>query len=107
MERIVLGLTEKVNIKEECLVARIDTGAEKSSICKTVVKKLGLGPVIKMIIIKSANGKTKRPVIKENIIIGEKEIEAEFSIIDRTRLKYPMLIGQDILKKGFIIDPLK
>ena len=35
-------------------------------------------------------------------------IEAEFTLADRAHMNYPLLIGQNILKKGnFLIDPNK
>ena len=32
-------------------------------------------------------------------------MEAECTVADRSHMKYKMLIGQNVLKKGFIIDP--
>ena len=34
-------------------------------------------------------------------------IHAKFTIANRTQLSYPMLIGRNVLKKGFLIDPNK
>ncbi|OYT41533.1 hypothetical protein B6U80_01170 [Candidatus Pacearchaeota archaeon ex4484_26] len=117
MKRKILGLIEPVYIKgkdeegkakELKIKAKIDTGAYKSSISKSLVKKLKLGPVKKTMIIKSALGKERRKVIKVQVRIKNKKLKAFFSIANRKHLTYDILIGQNILKLGkFLIDPLK
>ncbi len=108
--RTVLGLVEKVNIlakSNKQLMARIDTGATKGSIDSHLVAKLKLGPIIKTKMVKSASGSKLRPVIEAKVRLKGKQITAEFTVADRSHLKYKILIGQNILKKGFIIDPQK
>jgi hypothetical protein len=110
MDRTIIGLTERVTLfgkgnKE--IVARIDTGATKSSIDSTLAKELGLGPVLESKLVKTAHGNKLRPVIKANIRIKDLVVEAKFTLSDRHHMKYRVLIGQNILKKGFLIDPSK
>ena len=46
--------------------------------------------------------------MKAIVKIGDQEIEEEFTLADRSHMTYPVLIGQNILKKGnFMIDPNK
>ena len=111
-KRPVLGLTEKVIIigpeKRKTVVARIDTGATKSSIDVALAAELKLGPVISKKLVKSASGTIMRPIIKSKLIISRKTMNEEFTLAERSHLKYPVLIGQNILKKEkFIIDPSK
>jgi hypothetical protein len=112
-KRVILGLTEKLTIlspdnKEEKIVARIDTGATASSMDIKLAAKLKLGPVIKTKIVKSASGIKKRPIIKVKVKINGDIIEEEFTLADRSYMTYPLLVGQNILKKGnFLIDPNK
>ncbi len=111
MSKIILGLTTRVVIfgkkgKKE-VVARIDTGATKSSIDKSLAKELGLGPELKHARIKSAHGIRYRPIVMVDIAIGGELMNAEFTIAEREHMKYSVLIGQNILKKGFLIDPSK
>ncbi|MBN2141880.1 ATP-dependent zinc protease, partial [Candidatus Woesearchaeota archaeon] len=40
------------------------------------------------------------------IVLGGKEIESKFTLADRSHMKYPVLIGQNILRKNFLIDPV-
>jgi len=107
-KKTTIGLTEKVTIigpkKQKRLVARIDTGATIGSIDSSIVKELKLGPVIKTKLVKSASGLTKRPVIKTSIKIAKRQIKARFTVADRSHMKYKALIGQNILKKNFLID---
>jgi len=119
MEKTIVGLVETVKIKGKEVIARMDTGAEYSSIDKKLASELELGPEIKTINIRSASSKlicpncghklknTKRPVIETEIEIQDKKIVSNFNIADRNHMKYKLLIGQDILKKGFVIDPSK
>ncbi|HSU72368.1 MAG TPA: RimK/LysX family protein [Candidatus Binatia bacterium] len=109
--KTVVGLTEKVtivgskNTKE--VMARIDTGATKSSIDASLVKELELGPEIKKILVRSAHGQGHRGVVYERVIIGDRKMRMQFTVADRTHMKYKVLIGQNILKRGFLIDPSK
>ena len=87
--------------------AKIDTGATKSSIDTNLAAKLRLGPVIKSKLIKSAHGSKLRPIIEATIELAGNVIKSEFTLADRAHMKYSILIGQNILKHGFLIDPSK
>ena len=109
-KKIVLGLIEPVIFygkdgKKLKLMARIDTGATSSSLDTQVAKELKLGPVVRYADVKQASGRSKRPVMKSSLKIDGKELRAEFSIADRKHMRYKALIGQNILKRGFLIDP--
>ena len=108
-DKILIGLSEKVIIygkkdKKE-LKARIDTGATKSSMDIKLYKELGLGPIIKKKLVKSAHGSQRRPVINAEVKLVGKKMKAEFTLADRIHMRYKCLIGQNILKYGFLIDP--
>ncbi|MBT4110720.1 hypothetical protein HOE37_02590 [Candidatus Woesearchaeota archaeon] len=112
-KRAVLGLIEKIVVfgpdnNEEKVIARIDSGATASSIDFKLSAKLGLGPITRTKIVKSASGVKRRPIIIVKVRVGKKEIEAEFTLADRAHMTYPVLIGQNILQEGnFLIDPNK
>ncbi|MDP7179802.1 MAG: RimK/LysX family protein [Candidatus Woesearchaeota archaeon] len=106
----VIGLTEKVTIlgnkkEDKTLSARIDTGATKSSIDVDLAADLNLGPIIKSKLVKSASGNKLRPVIEASVKLAGKKLKGEFSLADRSHMKYMVLIGQNLLKKGFLVDP--
>lgn len=110
MEKAILGLTEEVTVlgknKNKTVMAKIDTGATSSSIDHKLAQELELAPGEKFIVVKSASGTKKRPVIKVKIKFDGSILEEDFTIADRSHLTYPLLIGQNILKKGnFLINP--
>jgi hypothetical protein len=111
MTKTVVGLTEKIILvgakTRKELVARIDTGATKSSIDSALIAELELGPEIKTALVRSAHGQGRRSVVYERIIIAGRKMRMQFTVADRGRMKYKVLIGQNILKRGFIIDPAK
>ena len=111
--KTILGLIEQVKIitknnEELTLDARIDTGAQNSSIDISLAEELKLGPVVKEKIIKQSMGSEKRKVIKISVKIKDKKISGLFTLSNRSKMKYSILIGQNLLKKGdFLIDPNK
>jgi len=108
-DRIIIGLVEEVQVNgadtDERILARIDTGATKSSIDYKLASKLKLGPVIESRLVRSAHGSKLRPVIEATIIIRGKRLKSKFTLADREHMKYKVLIGQNILRRGFLIDP--
>lgn len=112
-EREILGLTEKIVVfgkesKKAEVRARIDTGATKSSIDVNIAKKLGLELIKKTRVVKSASGRGRREIALVKIKLDGKMIEEEFTLAERGHMTYPVLIGQNILRKGdFLIDPNK
>lgn len=111
-QKTVIGLTEPVIVvgpkgdKKE-VIARIDTGATKSSIDVKLAADLSLGPITKAKLIRSASGAGLRAVVDAKILLADKELKTEFTLADRSHMKFPVLIGQNILKDGFLIDPSK
>lgn len=110
-KKTIVGTKARVTIigpkKKRTLLARIDTGAAKSSVDKKLAKELGLGPVIKYKTIKSAHGTKKRGMIMARVRIANRTFKVFFTLADRKHMKYSVLIGRNILKRGFLIDPSK
>ena len=67
MKKIVVGLVEKVTIynngNKKTVLAKIDTGADRSSIDTALANKLKLGPVVGIKYYRSASGTSKRSLI--------------------------------------------
>ena len=108
--KATVGLTAPLTIingeKRSTLIARVDTGATKSSIDQDAAHELRLGPALHNHVVKSAHGVRQRPIIAIDVEVGGKKLyKVEFSVIDRSHMRYKALIGQNILKKGFMIDP--
>jgi hypothetical protein len=103
----VIGPIETIEISGKKFKARIDTGARMSSIHKGLKRKLNLGPILRKTKVKSTHGVSIRPVIKSKIKIRNKRLIASFNLVDRRHMRYKILIGRNILKKGFLIDITK
>jgi len=108
-KRLKIGLIETVVLENnKKYQAKIDTGADSSSIDESILKFFPEKKTISYKIIKSALGRVRRPVKMLEIELQGKKFNEKFTISNRKDLKYKVLIGQDILKKeGFLIDPLK
>ena len=112
MKKTIIGLTEKITLfgirgKKKIITARIDTGASTNSVDVRLAAELNLGPITRTKFVKHVHGNKRRAVVKAKIKIAGKEIISEFTLADREHMTYPVLIGQNILKKGFIINPTK
>jgi hypothetical protein len=58
--------------------------------------------------IKNSFGEVQeRYVIRTKIRLYEKEHEAEFSLSDRSDMKYPVLIGRSLLRHRYLVDVAK
>lgn len=107
-DRVVIGLIETVVLENgKSYKAKIDTGADSSSIDVNLAQQFEDKQVLTHKYIRSALGRHKRPVISLGIEIKGKKCMDEFTISDRKNMSFKILIGKDILQKEeFIIDPL-
>jgi len=105
------------------LAARIDTGAATSSLdakhisIRDGVVEVTLSarhgghvfrlPVKRIVRIKSASGRQQRPVVALTICLGSQQMTVEANLTDRSHLPYPLLVGRNVLEKGFVVDVRK
>lgn len=124
MIKKIIGRTDKVDLPVfdlENVHAKIDTGATWSSLhCKHVKQE---GNTVKFKIktdhgykefwaddwfkctIRSSNGKAERRyIIKTKLQIFGKIYIVSFSLTDRSKMKYPILIGRKFLKSKYVVD---
>ena len=121
-EKISIGEVEDV-ILLPCgmrLPARIDTGAATSSLDARDLKvKNGVAefklpkkygsqqfhlPVIGWRNIRSADFKEKRPIVEITFCLGAKMVHTEVNLNDRSTVKYPLILGRNVLKDHFVVD---
>ncbi|MDP3916714.1 MAG: RimK/LysX family protein [Nanoarchaeota archaeon] len=102
--KTVVGFYEDVYLNGRLVRAKIDTGAGVSSVDEDLAILLKLGPVIGEAKVISSHGSGYRPVVIANVIIAGRGIDAKFNVVSRKSLRYPLLIGKNILRKGFLID---
>jgi hypothetical protein len=122
-EKIPIGVIEEVvllpwGIK---MPARIDTGAARSSLDAPdleihngiaefkVSKKYGGHrlrlPVVGWVETRTSEGRERRPIVEVTLCVGTKEIRVEASLNDRSQVRYPVIVGRDVLKDNFVVDP--
>ena len=112
-DKTIIHIAEKITLfgrngNEKILMAKIDTGATRSSVDTRLASELNLGPIVMTKLIKSAHGNSLRPIIDATIEIAGKKIHTQFTIADRKHMKYKVLIGVNTLRgDGFMIDPSK
>jgi len=115
------------------LQARIDSGAETASLSATEMQeferegedwirfRLGLSekeheipegakpprieaPIVRRVRIIQASGSSSRPVVRLPLQLGPITQRVEFTLEDRTRLSYPVLLGRRFLMDLAVID---
>lgn len=124
----IIGGVERVYIEDmkTAFHARIDTGAETSSIDvqnitpferdgekwvafelvnrssgeKVKVEK----PVKRKTTIKRTDNREKRYVVRLKVRMGKNNITAEFSLNDRSKFDYQALIGRNIITGRYLVD---
>jgi hypothetical protein len=121
-EKVRIGIAEEVVLLPwgVRMPARVDTGAATSSMDARNVKvegrvvefnlpekyggmKLRL-PIVDWKYIRSSEAREKRPVVEVDLCVGSKQLRARVNLNDRSRVKYPMILGRNVLQRGFIVD---
>lgn len=108
----IIGLEEEITILDSTgtahsLLAKIDTGAYRTSIDQEVAKQIGIHtPIIYEKTYRSSLGRESRPVINATFMIQNRTISTEVSMTDRSKLNYKIIIGRRDLR-DFLIDPSK
>ncbi len=109
--RKVIGINEPIKIfPPEGLpletVAKIDTGAYRSTICTSIAEKLGLNKIVNYKKVKSALGEAERPLVEASFSLDKRTVSTEVFLADRSEMKYDVIVGRKDLKR-FLVDPAK
>jgi len=112
-ERIIIGPIEYVKVighnGEVRVKGKIDTGSTRTSVDVWLAANIGLGPTVDVAKVKSALDEVRsRPLVRGIVEIAGEEFALPVSVDDRSDMRYPVLVGMDILRLGrFLIDPTK
>jgi hypothetical protein len=131
-KKVIIGRTEHIVIPSEgarSIRVKIDTGADRSSIWASNITMSDDGKLSFTLFapeskyysgtvyrtknfeasrVRSAHGGLQvRFRIHLTIILGGKKIRGTFTLADRSKNKYPALIGCKILNKKFLVDVSK
>jgi hypothetical protein len=111
-KRPTVGVVEKVAVVGPNgtfhVLARIDTGAARTTLDTDLAARVGLGPVLDRVRIRASAADTpeERDVVSAKILIAGKEFDLPVAVTDRTDMRYHMIVGMDILRAaGFLVDP--
>jgi hypothetical protein len=124
-ERVTIGLVEDVILLPwgVRIPARIDTGAATSSLdargltikenmaeFKLPAKYGGMQlhlPIVNWKTIRSAEARDRRPIVEIELCVGPKRLHARVNLNDRSQVKYPIILGRDVLRRNFYVDCMK
>lgn len=98
---------KKPNKKRVKVMAKIDTGAWRTSISEKLAEELGLltpDNILWTKKFKSSLGIQERPVVSVTFWLAGRKIITPASVAKRMALKYQMIIGRKNLK-GFLVEP--
>ncbi len=109
--RKTVGAYEEVEIhglngKNMTVKAKIDTGADGSSIDETLANELGLTDsdnVLYYDYFRNANGRKRRKIVGVNFVMAGRRVKTQISIADRSRLRTKILIGRRDLKQFAVV----
>lgn len=120
------GWKENIRIETQTqyleLVAKLDTGADTSSLHATNVVVYELGgqnwvrfnvdgrqleqPVVRRALIKQKGAEPQeRWVVRLDLCVGKTYFPADFSLVDRSEFSTPALLGRDALEQLGPVDP--
>jgi hypothetical protein len=120
-QKTIIGSEEFVSFPElgiDTIHTRVDTGASISSLgvkwikeeegvisCLLPNKQVVTFDSFKKKIIKSSFGHTEeRYVVKILINVLGRKVRTNFTLADRSKMKFPILLGRKLLKGKFIVD---
>jgi hypothetical protein len=113
-ERVIIGPIEYVKVighhGEARVKGKIDTGATRTSVDVWLAANIGLGPTVDVAKVKSVflDEVRTRPLVRGIVEIAGEKFTLPVTVNDRSDMRYPVLVGMDILKSGrFLIDPMK
>lgn len=114
LEKKIVRLVVRVLISgpggEESVRAKVDTGADRTTVSDELARRLKLPPTGSKVTVKvSAGSQTvERPLVDASIGIKGRTFRLKVGVADRSQMRYGVIIGRDILRSGyFLIDPTR
>ena len=126
----ILGWVETARLMDPAITlkAKLDTGAETSSLDAEVIKKFrkdgkrwvrfrltdrATGEDFIIVrermrtigVVQHDGSSQRRPVVEMQVCIASRVIRTEVSLIDRSEFNYPLLLGRNALENFALVDP--
>lgn len=86
------------------IAAKVDTGAYRTSICRSIAEKLKVGKPIKKKYVQSSLGGEWREIYEIKMILSGKKFETQVFVADRESMRFDVIIGRRDLK-NYLVDP--
>ncbi len=127
--RVIIGRSERINFVDmhiHGVPAKVDTGAYRSAvhatditendgvvsftlfgghpICGNMAQQLSTNDFKKVIVANSFGHEEERYDIKFKVKLGSKIFLAKFTLADRSKKVYPILLGRTMLNRRFLVD---
>lgn len=110
----IIGIVESVTVKGKTgkvtVLAKVDTGASRTTVDTDIAARIGLGPILDTVRIRAPTSRhpETRPLVDADLIIAGEEFDIAVAITSRQRMKYHVIVGMDILRRGrFLVNPAK
>ncbi|WP_418285600.1 RimK/LysX family protein [Halorubrum sp. DTA46] len=109
---LTIGYTERVTVsagrQSAAVIAKSDTGAQRTSIDFDIAAEIGAGPIVDTVYVKSGSrtGRQKRPLVEIDVKVGDRWQTVTASLENRSHMNYPVLLGRDLLD-GYHVDVTK
>ena len=101
----LIGFDDAVEFLKEYPVGSPMTATKAERVRTKIAKQIKSHPdIVRVRAIHSASGSTVRAYIPLTIKLKNKKVKTVAALIDRSHLKFPMIIGRKDLK-GFLVDP--
>ena len=111
-EKKVVRLVQRVFVAGpgggESVRAKVDTGADRTTVDKVLAARLKLVPTGSKVAVKAsaAGRKVERPLVNAAVTMAGKKFNLKVGVADRSQMRYALIIGSDIVRAGdFLIDP--
>lgn len=109
--RKTVGSHEEVEVfghngKKEIIRAKIDTGADGSSMDRVLAEELGLlesDNILYYDYFRNALGRKKREIVGVTFVMAGRKMKTQISIADRSRLRTKMIVGRRDLKQFAVV----
>lgn len=127
--KLIIGRSERLNFVDfhiHGVPAKVDTGAYRSAVhasdiaekdgilsftlfgghpvCGQMAQRLSSNDFNKVIVANSSGHREERYDVKFKVKLGPKIFKAKFTLADRSKKIYPILLGRTMLNRRFLID---
>lgn len=110
----IIGIVETVTVKGKTgkvtVLAKVDTGASRTTVDTDIAARIGLGPILDTVRIRAPTSRhpETRPLVDADLVIAGEQFGIAVAVTSRQDMKYHVIIGMDILGRGrFLVNPGK